>query len=338
MEVQNNNPIGKKIRIGIVGYGNLGRGAEYTIAKTADMELHYIFTRRDPSIIKPKTQGVKVLNIEDVSRYVDDIDVMLLCGSSSTDLPVQTPMLAKLFNVVDSYDTHIKIQEHYTKTDEAAKCGGKVAIISAGWDPGVFSLNRVMSDAILPDGQTYSFWGEGVSQGHSDVLRNIDGVIDARQYTVPVESALKAVRSGVNPELTSKQKHKRICYLVVKENADLIAIENEIVNMPYYFADNETIVHFISAEELEKEHSGMPHGGLVIRSGNTGFNNSHNHIIEYNLKIDYNPEFTASVMTAYARAAYRLNSDGVFGCKTVPDIPPAYISPKTNEELRENYI
>ena len=326
------------IRIGIVGYGNLGRGAEYTIAQNDDMKLRYIFTRRNPESIKPMTTGTEVVDIEDAKDYVNEIDVLLLCGGSATDLPVQTPELAKLFNVVDSYDTHAKIPDHFAKTDEAAKSGGKTAIISVGWDPGVFSINRAMSEAILPYGNTYTFWGKGVSQGHSDALRRLDGVLDARQYTIPIESALDAVRSGVNPQLSTREKHKRVCFVVAEEGADLAVIENEIVTMPNYFADYDTTVHFISQDELVREHSGMPHGGFVIRGGKTGSGNLHNQIIEYSLKLDSNPEFTASVMTAYARAAFRLNNEGAVGCKTVYDIPPAYISPKSAEELRRDYL
>ena len=326
------------IRIGIVGYGNLGRGAEYVIAQNKDMELKYLFTRRDPSSINPVTDGVKVLNINEAKHYTDEIDVMMLCGSSSTDLPVQTPEFAKMFNVVDSYDTHIKVSEHFSKVDEAAKVGGKIAVMSVGWDPGVFSLNRIMAEAILPQGSTYTFWGEGISQGHSEVLRRVDGVLDARQYTVPLKSALDAARSGDNPEFTSRQTHKRVCFVVAKEDANLSAIENEIINMPYYFADNETVVHFISLDELKREHSGMPHGGNVIRSGKTGADNINNHVIEYGLKIDCNPEFTVSVMTAYARAAYRLNKEGSAGCRTIFDIPPYYICAKSPEELRKDYL
>ena len=326
------------IRIGIVGYGNLGRGAEYTIAQNDDMKLHYIFTRRNPASITLMTSGVEVLNIDDAKDYVDKIDVLLLCGGSATDLPEQTPELAKHFNVIDSFDTHAKIPEHFAKTDAAAKSGGKIAIISVGWDPGVFSINRVMSEAILPDGNTYTFWGEGVSQGHSDAIRRLDGVLDARQYTIPIDTALDAVRSGANPELSTREKHKRVCFVVAEENADLTVIENEIVTMPNYFADYDTTVNFISQDELAREHSGMPHGGFVIRGGKTGSGNLHNQIIEYSLKLDSNPEFTASVMTAYARAAFRLNNEGAIGCKTVYDIPPAYISPKSAEELRRDYL
>jgi diaminopimelate dehydrogenase len=338
MNVHAKKSNGTAIRVGIVGYGNLGRGAEYAVAQNEDMDLRYIFTRRDTTSISPITKGAKVLSVDDAEQYVDEIDVMMLCGGSATDLPVQTPEFAKLFNVVDSYDAHTKIPEHYAKADKAAKTGKKVAIISAGWDPCVFSLNRVMSEAILTHGSTYTFWGKGVSQGHSDAIRQVDGVLDARQYTVPKESALDAVRNGENPVLSNWQKHKRVCYVVAKEGADLVSIENEIKSIPHYFADNDTVVHFISAEELAKEHSGLPHGGFVIRGGKTGANDDNDQIIEYRLKLDSNPEFTASVMTAFARAAYRLSKEGVIGCKTVFDIPPGYLIAKSAEELRREYL
>lgn len=328
----------KKITLGIIGYGNLGIGSEYAIAQNEDMELKYIFTRRNPSAIKPITPGVVVLNVNDAKDYADEIDVMIMCGGSATDLPVQTPEFAQLFNVIDSYDTHAKIPEHYSKTDQAAKAGGKIAIISVGWDPGVFSINRIMSEAILPKGSTYTFWGEGISQGHSDAIRQIKGVLDARQYTIPTESALNDVRSGKNPELTARQKHKRVCFVIAEDCADLKTIENEIVSMPNYFADYDTTVHFISKETLLKEHSGMPHGGFVIHSGKTGPGSVNSQIIEYSLKLDCNPEFTASVMVAYARAAFKMNQEGMVGCKTIFDIPPAYICIKKPEELRRDYL
>ena len=323
-----------KTRIGIYGYGNLGRGVEAAIRQNDDMELCAVFTRRDPSALKINTDGVPVLHVDDALNMRDKIDVMILCGGSATDLPVQTPALAKLFNVVDSFDNHSKIPEHFERVDAAAKEGNTVAMISVGWDPGMFSLNRLLGNCILPDGKDYTFWGKGVSQGHSDAIRRIDGVADAKQYTIPVDAALAAVRSGENPELTTREKHTRECFVVAKEGADLARIENEIKTMPAYFADYDTTVHFISAEELRRDHSEIPHGGFVIRSGKTGFDLSHNHIIEYSLKLDSNPEFTSSVIVAYARAAHRLAKEGQSGCKTVFDVPPAYLSPKSGEELR----
>lgn len=326
------------IRIGIFGYGNLGRGVESAIRQNDDMELVAVFTRRDPESVKIATPGVKVCRTDDVKNMINDIDVMILCGGSATDLPVQTPELANSFNVVDSFDTHARIPEHFANVDKSAKASGKVALISVGWDPGMFSLNRLYASVILPDGKDYTFWGKGVSQGHSDAIRRIEGVIDAKQYTIPVESALDAVRSGINPELTTREKHIRECFVVAEEGADLARIENEIKTMPNYFADYDTTVHFISSEELKRDHSGIPHGGFVIRSGKTGLNSEHNHIIEYSLKLDSNPEFTASVIVAYARAAYRLNKEGASGCKTVFDVPPAYLSAKPSEELRKTML
>ncbi len=323
-----------KTRIGIYGYGNLGRGVEAAIRQNDDMELVAVFTRRDPSTLKINTEGVSVLHADDAPKMKDKIDVMILCGGSATDLPVQTPALAKLFNVVDSFDNHSKIPEHFERVDAAAKEGSTVAMISVGWDPGMFSLNRLLGNCILPDGKDYTFWGKGVSQGHSDAIRRIEGVADAKQYTIPVDAALAAVRNGENPELTTREKHTRECFVVAKEGADLARIENEIKTMPAYFADYDTTVHFISAEELRRDHSEIPHGGFVIRSGKTGFDLSHNHIIEYSLKLDSNPEFTSSVIVAYARAAHRLAKEGQSGCKTVFDVPPAYLSPKSGEELR----
>ncbi len=326
------------IRIGIFGYGNLGRGVESAIRQNKDMELAAVFTRRDPDKLKIQTEGVPVYHVDKVKELVNDIDVMILCGGSATDLPVQTPELAKYFNVVDSFDTHARIPEHFSNVDTSASQSGKVAIISCGWDPGMFSLNRLYASAILPEGKDYTFWGKGVSQGHSDAIRRVEGVLDGKQYTIPVNEALEAVRSGNNPELTTRQKHTRECFVVAEEGADLERIENEIKTMPNYFADYDTTVHFISAEELKRDHSGIPHGGFVIRSGKTGFNSEHNHIIEYSLKLDSNPEFTASVIVAYARAAYRLNKEGVSGCKTVFDIAPAYLSAKSGEELRKEML
>ena len=326
------------IRVGIFGYGNLAKGAELAIKKSGDMELKAVFTRRNPDDVKIKTLGVPVCHVDDVGKYKNKIDVMILCGGSATDLPKQTPKMAELFNVVDSFDTHAKVPEHFENVDKAAKSSGKTAVISVGWDPGMFSLSRMYSGAILPDGEDYTFWGKGVSQGHSDAIRRIDGVLDAKQYTIPVESALDAVRACLAPELTTREKHIRDCYVVAKEGADLKRIENEIVNMPNYFADYDTTVHFISQEELIREHGGIPHGGFVIRSGRTGENGENKHIIEYSLKLDSNPEFTASVLVAYARAAYRLNQEKNIGCKTVFDIAPCYLSEKTSEELRKNLL
>lgn len=326
------------IRIGIMGYGNLGRGIECAMKQHKDMELVAVFTRRNPADVHILTETVKVYPVEDVLNKKDEIDVLILCGGSATDLPKQTKEYAKYFNVVDSFDTHAKIPEHFEAVDAVAKEHGNIAIISAGWDPGMFSLNRLYASAILPSGKDYTFWGKGVSQGHSDAIRRIEGVLDAKQYTVPVEEALMRVRSGENPELTTREKHTRECYVVVEENADKKRIESEIKNMPNYFADYDTTVNFISKEELITEHSGIPHGGFVIRSGKTGWEAEHKHLIEYSLQLDSNPEFTASVIVAYARAAYRMNQDGMKGCKTVFDIAPSYISPLTAEELRKSIL
>ncbi|MBC5689095.1 diaminopimelate dehydrogenase [Mediterraneibacter sp. NSJ-55] len=326
------------IRIGILGYGNLGRGVECAVKQNPDMELAAVFTRRNPEDVKILTESASVCSISEVESWKDKIDVLILCGGSATDLPEQTPVYAKLFNVVDSFDTHARIPEHFANVDASAKEGGKVGIISVGWDPGMFSLTRMYANAILPQGNDYTFWGKGVSQGHSDAIRRVEGVKDAKQYTVPVEAALKAVRNGENPELTTRQKHTRECYVVLEECADAKKVEEEIKNMPNYFADYDTTVHFISEEELKKNHSGIPHGGFVLRSGKTGWNEEHNHLIEYSLKLDSNPEFTASVIVAYARAAYRLASEGAKGCKTVFDIAPAYLSAKSGEELRAHML
>lgn len=325
-------------RIGIIGYGNLGRGVECAVKAADDMELVAVFTRRDPKSVTIQTENVPVCNVADVEQWKDKIDVMILCGGSATDLPVQTPQFAKMFNVIDSFDTHAKIPEHFAAVDAAAKAAGTVALISVGWDPGMFSLNRVYANAILPDGKDYTFWGKGVSQGHSDAIRRIKGVKDAKQYTIPVEAALEAVRSGANPELSTREKHTRECFVVLEDGADAAAVEKEIKTMPNYFADYDTTVHFISEEELKRNHSGMAHGGFVIRSGKTGMNKEHNHIIEYSLKLDSNPEFTTSVLVAYARAAHRLAKEGQCGCKTVLDIPPAYLSEKSGEELRASLL
>lgn len=328
----------EQIKIGIVGYGNLGRGVTLAIQKNPDMRLTGVFTRRDPSQVHVVNPDTPVYRLDALEAHADEIDVIILCGGSATDLPKQTPEIAKRFHVIDSFDTHASIPEHFRNVDEAAKAGGKVAIISIGWDPGLFSLNRMMGNAILPDGKDYTFWGKGVSQGHSDAVRRIPGVIDARQYTIPVESALTAVRNGENPELTTRQKHTRECFVVAQEGADLQQIETAIKTMPKYFADYDTTVHFISKEEMEKNHSGIPHGGCVIRTGTTGVNGEHKHVIEYNLKLDSNPEFTSSVLVAYARAAYKLAQEGVSGAKTIFDIAPGYLSPKTPEELRASLL
>ena len=325
-------------RIGILGYGNLGRGVELAVKAAPDMELVAVFTRRDPSSLTIQTAGVPVVSVADVADWKDKIDVMILCGGSATDLPTQTPEYAKLFNVVDSFDTHARIPEHFANVDASAKAAGKVAVISCGWDPGMFSLARVYSNAILPDGNDYTFWGKGVSQGHSDAIRRIKGVKNAKQYTIPVPAALEAVRNGENPELTTRQKHTRECFVVLEEGADAAAVEKEIKEMPNYFADYDTTVHFISEEELLTNHSGMAHGGFVFRSGKTGANKEHNHIIEYSLKLDSNPEFTTSVLVAVARAAQRMSAEGTTGCKTILDIPPAYLSDKSGEELRAHLL
>lgn len=326
------------IKIAIAGYGNLGRGVECAVAQNSDTELYGVFTRRDPKDVKTLKEGTKVFSLDDIEKHKDNIDVVILCGGSATDLPVQTPQLAKSFNVIDSFDTHANIPQHFEKVDAAAKESGKVAMISVGWDPGMFSLNRLYAEAVLPDGKDYTFWGKGVSQGHSDAIRRIEGVLDARQYTVPVEAALEAVRNGENPELSTREKHTRECFVVAEEGADKARIENEIKTMPNYFADYDTTVHFISAEEMKRDHSGIPHGGFVIRCGSTGLNNENKHIIEYSLKLDSNPEFTSSVLVAYARAAYRMNREGISGCKTVFDVAPAYMSPMTPEQLRANIL
>lgn len=327
-----------KIRIGILGYGNLGRGIECAVKQNDDMELIAVFTRRDPASVKILTDGAGVYSVKDISDFKDKIDVMILCGGSATDLPEQTPEYVKYFNVIDSFDTHANIPKHFDAVNAAAKESGNVGIISVGWDPGMFSLNRLYANAVLPDGKDYTFWGKGVSQGHSDAIRRIDGVKDARQYTVPVDEALLAVRSGQNPELSTREKHTRECYVVAEEGADLARIENEIKTMPNYFADYDTTVHFISEEELKKNHSGIPHGGFVIRCGKTGADGENTHIIEYSLKLDSNPEFTSSVIIAYARAAYRLSKEGQSGCKTVFDIAPAYLCRQSGEELRSHLL
>ena len=326
------------IRIGILGYGNLGRGVECAIKHNPDLELAAVFTRRDPASVKILTETAKVYHVDEAVKMKDDIDVMILCGGSATDLPVQTPEYAKYFNVVDSFDTHAKIPEHFAAVDKAAKESGKTALISAGWDPGMFSLNRLYANAIMPEGKDYTFWGKGVSQGHSDAVRRIEGVIDARQYTIPVEKALEAVRNGENPELTTREKHTREVFVVAEEGADKAKIENEIKTMPNYFDEYDTTVHFITEEEMKRDHAGLPHGGFVIRTGKTGWNDEHNHVIEYSLKLDSNPEFTSSVIAAYARAVYRLNKEGQTGCKTVFAIAPVYLSAQSPEELRAHML
>lgn len=326
------------VRIGILGYGNLGRGIECAIRQNQDMELVAVFTRRDPQQVKIQTEGVSVYKVDQITEFQDKIDVLMLCGGSATDLPKQTPEYAKYFNVIDSFDTHANIPQHFADVDEVAKANGHVAMISVGWDPGMFSLNRLYAASILPEGKDYTFWGKGVSQGHSDAIRRVKGVKDGKQYTIPVDAALEAVRSGSNPELTTRQKHTRECFVVAEEGADLAQIEHDIKTMPNYFSDYDTTVHFISEEELKRDHSGIPHGGFVIRSGKTGLNKEHNHIIEYSLKLDSNPEFTASVLVAYARAVYRMQQEGMKGCKTVFDVAPAYLSPMSGEELRAHLL
>ena len=326
------------MRIGIMGYGNLGKGIECAIKQNPDMELVAVFSRRDPSTVKILTEGVKVYSVDDAVKMKDEIDVLILCGGSATDLPVQTPEYAKYFNVVDSFDTHAKIPQHFANVDAAAKENGNIAVISCGWDPGMFSLNRLYANCILPSGNDYTFWGKGVSQGHSDAIRRIEGVANAKQYTIPVDAALEKVRNGENPQLTTREKHIRECFVVAKEGADTARIEKEIKEMPNYFADYDTIVHFIKEEELQRDHSGIPHGGFVIRSGKTGWNEENSHIIEYSLKLDSNPEFTASVIVACARAAFRMKQEGMTGCKSIFDIAPAYMSPLSGEELREHML
>jgi len=326
------------IRVGIMGYGNLGRGIECALKQNNDMELVAVFSRRDPSTVEILSKDVKVYKAEDAIKYKDEIDVLILCGGSATDLPVQTPEFAKHFTVVDSFDTHAKIPQHFANVDAAAKENGNVAVISAGWDPGMFSLNRLYANAVLPDGKDYTFWGKGVSQGHSNAIRRVEGVTNAKQYTVPVDAALAAVRSGANPELSTREKHTRECYVVAEKGADKERIAAEIKSMPNYFADYDTTVNFITEEELQKNHAGLPHGGFVIRSGKTGWNLENNHIIEYSLKLDSNPEFTASVIVACVRAAVRMKNEGMTGCKTIFDIPPAYLCNISAEELRAQLL
>lgn len=325
------------MRIGIFGYGNLGKGVECAVKKNSDMEICGIFTRRDPASIKPLT-GVPVYSADELDRFRDKIDVMIICGGSATDLPVLTSKLAKDFNVLDSFDTHANIPEHFERVDKAARENGHIALISAGWDPGMFSLARLYGNAILPDGKDYTFWGRGVSQGHSDAIRHIEGVEDARQYTVPVQSAIEAVRSGSEPELTTRMKHTRECYVVAKEGADKAAIEQTIKTMPNYFADYDTTVTFVTKEELLRDHSALPHGGTVIRTGHSGLNNENCHTIEYSLKLDSNPQFTSMAMAAFARAIYRMHERGVNGCQTVFDVAPADLSVLSGAELRKTLL
>ena len=329
------------MKIGILGYGNLGKGVECAIKQNSDCELVAVFTRRDPSTVKLLTDGVPVVKIDDILSYQDKIDVLIICGGSATDLPKQTPEYAKYFNVIDSFDTHAKIPEHFENVNNSAKSANKTALISAGWDPGMFSLARLYANAILPNGNDYTFWGKGVSQGHSDAIRRIDGVKNAKQYTIPVESALQSVRNGENPELTTRQKHTRECFVVLEDGAteaDKIRVEKEIKEMPNYFADYDTTVNFISEEELLRDHSGIPHGGFVFRTGKTGWDNEFNNVIEYSLKLDSNPAFTSSVIVAYARAVYRMNKEGMFGCKTVFVVPPAYLTSMSAEEIRAHLL
>lgn len=328
----------RKIKIGILGYGNLGHGVECAIKQSPDMELVAVFTRRDPSTVQILTKTAQVCHSNDVINWRDRINVLILCGGSATDLPTQTPEMAKWFNVIDSFDTHARIPEHFQNVDAVAMESGKVGIISVGWDPGMFSINRVYGNAILPNGSDYTFWGKGVSQGHSDAIRRIEGVKDARQYTIPIEEAVAAAKSGKNPELTTAQKHKRECFVVLEDGADASKVEETIKTMPNYFADYDTTVHFISQEELNERHHGIPHGGMVIRSGKTGWENENTHVVEYNLKLDSNPEFTSSILVAYARAAFRMSEKGMKGCMTVLDVPPAYLSAMSPEELRAKYL
>ena len=327
-----------KTRIAILGYGNLGRGAEAAIAQNPDMELVCVLTRRDPASLTLKTPGVPVYSVEKAGELKDAIDVLLLCGGSATDLPRQTPEYAAMFNVVDSFDTHKKIPEHFAEADAAAKAGGKICLISCGWDPGMFSLARLYANCILPEGKDETFWGRGVSQGHSDAIRRIEGVLDARQYTVPIPAAVEAVRRGEQPQLTARDKHLRECYVLAAPGADRARIEREIKTMPYYFDEYDTTVTFITAEELARDHAGLPHGGTVLRGGVTGWDREHRHTVEYSLKLDSNPEFTGSVLVACARAAHRMNREGMCGCKTLFDVPPAWLSPLSGEELRARML
>ena len=326
------------IKIGILGYGNLGRGVECAIKHNDDEELVAVFTRRDPSTVKILTEGAAVVNVAEIEAWKDRIDVLIICGGSATDLPEMTPKYAKMFNVIDSFDTHANIPVHFANVDAAAREAGKIAMISLGWDPGMFSVSRLYANSILPNGQSYTFWGKGVSQGHSDAIRRVPGVKNGKQYTIPVPEALEAVRSGSNPELTTRQKHTRECFVVLEEGADPAKVEEAIKTMPNYFADYDTTVHFISEEELQRDHSGIPHGGFVIHSGKTGWNDENTHVIEYSLKLDSNPEFTSSVLCAFARAAVRMQKEGQIGCKTIFDVPPAYLSSMSAEEMRAHLL
>ncbi|MCQ2770567.1 MAG: diaminopimelate dehydrogenase [Clostridia bacterium] len=326
------------MRIGILGYGNLGKGVESAVRQNNDMELTCIITRRDPKSIKPQTDGVAVISVDEIEKAKDFVDVLVLCGGSATDLPIQTPEFAKCFNVIDSFDTHAKIPQHFANVDAAAKENGHIALISCGWDPGMFSILRLYGSAVLPEGNDYTFWGKGVSQGHSDAIRRVKGVKNGKQYTIPVDEALKSVRNGENPTLTTRQKHTRECFVVAEDGADLNQIENDIKTMPNYFDEYDTTVHFITEEEFLKNHAGIPHGGFVFRSGVTGLNKENKHVIEYSLKLDSNPEFTSSVILAFARAIFRMKHEGVTGCKTVFDIAPAYLSPLSGEELRAHML
>ena len=325
------------MKIAIYGYGNLGKGVECAVYNAEDAQLVGVFTRRNPESIKTLS-GAPVYSAADLQKFKNEIDVLIICGGSATDLPVMTPALAKDFCVVDSFDTHANIPTHFENTDQAAKQGGKVAVISAGWDPGMFSVNRLYASAILPDGNDYTFWGRGVSQGHSDAIRRIAGVVDARQYTIPVQATLESVRAGENPTLTTRQKHTRECFVVAEEGADLLRIEREIKEMPNYFADYDTTVHFVSLQQLQQEHSALPHGGCVIRTGATGMYHENKHCIEYSLKLDSNPEFTASILLACARAANKMYLRGETGCKTMFDIAPADLSALSPEELRKKML
>ena len=326
------------MNIGIMGYGNLGRGIECAIRQNPDMELTAVFTRRDPATVKILTEGVAVYSADDFEAHADEVDVLVMCGGSATDLPQQTPVFAKLCNVIDSFETHANIPQHFDNVDAAARESGHVALISAGWDPGMFRLNRLYANCILPEGSDYTFWGKGVSQGHSDAVRRIAGVKNAKQYTIPVPEALESVRAGENPQLTTRQKHTRECFVVAEEGADLAQIEHDIVTMPNYFSDYDTTVHFISEDDFARDHAGIPHGGFVIRSGATGWNKENKHVVEYSLKLDSNPEFTASVILAFARAINRLHNEGQIGCKTVFDIAPADLSAQSGEELRAHLL
>ena len=328
--------MGQAIRIGIAGHGNLGRGVEAAIARNPDMELVGIYTRRPPEQVQPVTAGAAVFGMDALAQHADRIDVLILCGGSKEDLPQQGPELAALFNTVDSFDTHARIPEYFAAVDVPARANGKTALISAGWDPGMFSINRVIGEALLPEGATYTFWGKGLSQGHSDAIRRVPGVAGGVQYTLPVEEAVERVRSGERPELTTREKHRRDCYVVLKEGADAEAVREAIVTMPHYFDEYDTTVNFISAEELRRDHAAMPHGGFVIRSGNTSVENAQ--VIEYGLKLGSNPEFTSSVLVAYARAVHRMHQQGDVGAKTVFDVAPGLLSPKSAEQLRAEQL